>query len=443
MILVATIAIPTIYGIIAYPKFGIIVLLCASYLMVVVARAGVTFPLGTILDGIQLLLLISFLLKQKHSPDWKIYRTAISVSLVVWIIFNFLEIFNPAADSLLAWLYTVRTIAIISLSYFVFSRFISSVNFITLIIKLWIFLSLLGAIYGFKQEFVGFSSAEQAWLDSSPRLTELYFINGIWRKFSFFTDPVTFAYNMVISSILCFSLLTGPFNITKKIILALLGILFFIAMLYSGTRGAYVLMPIAFAFYSILNFSRKLFLGGLLLGCLVTLIIILPNSNATIIRFQSAFKPTNDPSFTIRTINQKKIQPYILSHPIGGGLGSTGTWGQRFSPNSYLANFPPDSGYVRVAVEQGWIGLFIFCSFIFIVLKTGIDNYFIIKDPRLKSYSLAMLLIVFALSIGNYPQEALVQYPTNVYFYLVIALIDIMLRLDKKNQLNYGNQSKQ
>jgi len=132
----------------------------------------------------------------------------------------------------------------------------------------------------------------------------------------------------------------------------------------------------------------------------------------------------------VRKINQKRIQPYILSHPLGGGLGATGMWGIKFAPDSYLAHFPPDSGYVRVAVELGWVGLLIFCMLMFTVLRTGINNYYKIRDPELKSYCLASLLIIFALNVGNYPQEALVQFPTNVYFYLVLALIVVTRRLD-------------
>jgi hypothetical protein len=41
-----------------------------------------------------------------------------------------------------------------------------------------------------------------------------------------------------------------------------------------------------------------------------------------------------------------------------------------------------------------------------------------------------MLLIAFAINIGNYPQEALVQFPMNIYFYLVAALINITKQLD-------------
>ena len=170
-----------------------------------------------------------------------------------------------------------------------------------------------------------------------------------------------------------------------------------------------------------------------IVGAVVILgLILVPTSNPTLYRFQSAFKPSDDPSFNVRKANQKRIQPYIWSHPIGGGLGATGAWGVRFAPNSFLASFPPDSGYVRVAVELGWIGLFIFCLLVFTILKIGITNYYLIKDPELKTYCLAMVLVVFAYNIGNYPQEALVQFPSNIYFYLVAALMIITLRLDKQ-----------
>jgi len=56
------------------------------------------------------------------------------------------------------------------------------------------------------------------------------------------------------------------------------------------------------------------------------------------------------------------------------------------------------------------------------------------KDPELKNYCLAMTLVVFAYNIANFPQEALVQYPSNVFFYLEVALIEITFRLDMAKQ---------
>jgi O-antigen ligase len=205
--------------------------------------------------------------------------------------------------------------------------------------------------------------------------------------------------------------------------------------MFSGTRGAYVLPPVAMMLYSIIKFNRKVMLGALVGALGFAALIFVPTSNSTIYRFQTAFKPSDDASFNVRKINQKRIQPFIQSHPLGGGLGSTGMWGKRFSPNSFLANFPPDSGYVRVAVETGWLGLLIFCTLVFIILKVGINNYYTIKDPTLKSICLAMILVAFAYHIGNYPQEAIVQFPSNTLFYLVAAIIVITKRLDDEMQL--------
>jgi O-antigen ligase len=167
----------------------------------------------------------------------------------------------------------------------------------------------------------------------------------------------------------------------------------------------------------------------------------MPTSNPTIKRFQSAFNPGADASFNVRAENQKRIKPYILSHPIGGGLGSVGIWGRRFAPNSMLAKFPPDSGYVRVAVEMGWIGLLLFCTLMFVILYTGINHYFLIKNPELKTYCLAMVLAIFIYNIGNYPQQALVQYPSNILFYLASALLNVTLRLDIAERKAQGDTS--
>ena len=159
-------------------------------------------------------------------------------------------------------------------------------------------------------------------------------------------------------------------------------------------------------------------------------VIKVPTSNPTLARFQSAFRPSKDASFEERLKNQERIKPYILSHPIGGGLGSVGIWGQRFAPNSYLAQFPPDSGYVRVAVEMGWIGLLLYCIFNFVILYKGIQYFYLIRDPMLKSYCLGMILFIFAFDVGNFPQQALVQYPSNILFYLAMALLNVTMRLD-------------
>lgn len=435
-VILAVLFVPTIiYGIVAYPLFGVSVLLIMAYMLFFIMRLGISFPMGTAMDGIQGLLILGFFIYQKKYPDWTVFRGPVSMMILIWIGYNFTEVVNPAAESRLAWVYTIRSVAIVMLMYFVFMYQIKTVKAMRIILKIWISLSVFAAFYAYKQEYIGFSGPEEAWLYSDPLVADLLFIGGRWRKFSIFSDPVAFSYNMVVSCILCIALLTNAKVLWKKIMYSGLIGLFFTAMLFSGTRGAYVLLPAAMVMFLILRFSKSVLVGTAIACVFILFLIFVPTGDPNIVRFQSAFKPSEDASFNLRAANQKRIQPYILSHPMGGGLGATGAWGQRFAPQSYLANFPPDSGYVRIAVELGWIGLLIFCFLMFFIMREGINNYFTIKNPELRTCCMGMLLIVFAFNIGNYPQEALVQFPSNIYFYLAVALINITKRLDDKENM--------
>lgn len=431
------IGLPFIYAIVAYPNFGIAFLLVLAYLLMFILKYVKDVPLGTAIDGLEALFILSFFIRIKKEKNWDLVKGPVSILILIWVGYNLLEVINPSASSTLAWLYTVRSGGILMFLYFSFVYNIRTVSFIRLIFKIWIALSVFAALYAMKQEFIGFSAVEEEYLYSDPIVAALLFINGVWRKFSIFSDPVTFSYNMAASSLLCIALITGPLAVWKKVVLACLAALFLYTMIFSGTRGAYVLVPISLLLLTILKFTKPIMIAMITGAMILLFLIFVPTSNSSLYRFQSAFRPSNDASYNLRKENQKKIRPYILSHPLGGGLGSTGIWGVKFAPNSYLASFPPDSGYVRVAVEMGWIGLFLFCLLMFTILHTGINNFYLIKDPELKSYCLAMILIVFALNIGNFPQEALVQFPTNIYFYLVAALITVLYRIDKeKNSIS-------
>ena len=352
LVLVVVIGLPSAFCIVRFPKIGILIILTGAYLLMWIYGFISSFPLGTVMDGIEVLLILGFFIVQKKKPDWSLFKEPIGVIVLIWVGYNILQFGNPTAESRMAWLYTIRAVAAVMLMYFVFSYNIRTLPFIKLILKLWLLLALFGAIYAFKQEYIGFSASEERAL-SDPRVKALYFINGHWRKFSIFSDPVAFAYNMVAPALFCISMLFGPLKLWKKVTLGILAIIFLLAMLLSGTRGAYILVPVAVVLLMIVNLNKTVIIVSVIAGLLFALLIFTPSSSPSIRRFQSAFQPSEDASFNVRKENQKKIQPFIQTHPLGGGLGATGVWGTRFSPHSMLAKFPPDSGYVRVAVETG------------------------------------------------------------------------------------------
>lgn len=437
LFIIALIGIVIVCGVIAHPKFGIVTLFIAAYLLFIPGKMNINFPLGTLLDLLEYLLIIGFFLKQKTNPNWSVFKDPLSKLILIWILYNFAEIANPSSVSVLAWVYTIRSTAVIILTYFIFVYEIREVSFIRLMFKIWLVLAMIAALDTFHQEFFGFFEFEKTWLYSDPKRVELLFQDGHMRKFSIFVDPVSFAYNMVAATCLCIGLMFGPIKAYKKWILGAMGAFFMFTMLFSGTRGAFPLLPAALILLAILNYNKKVLIFAIIGGLFFATMVFIPTSNGTIRRFQSAFAPNDDPSFKARKNNQARIKPFIQTHPLGGGLGATGGWGQRFAPGSMLANFPPDSGYVRVAVELGTIGIILLCTLIFVALRTGINSFYLIKDPELKSYCLAMTMVIFIYNIGNYPQEAIAQFPSNIIFFFSIALINITTRLDReKNLLN-------
>lgn len=435
------VALPVVYFLVVKPEFGIMVYLTLAYTIMWFLRYGVGgFPLGTLMDGMLALFALGMFIQIKQNGDWHLLKGKVSLMILIWVLYTLMQVANPAAESRLAWVYTVRTVGLVTLMYFIFTYNIRTKNFIKLILKWWIFWSFVNACYAFKQEYFGFADFEQQWLNSTPELASLLFLAGHWRKFSIFSDPVTFAYNMATASLLCLALITGPIKTYRKLILGFLAVFFLYVMLFSGTRGAFPLVPAAFMLYAILKFNRQILIFTVGALMFIVFLIFLPTSNQNILRFQTAFRPSNDASYKVREMNQARIKPYIYTHPIGGGLGATGEWGIKFAPNSFLAHFPPDSGYVRTTVELGWIGLFIFSYMIFTILKTGVDSYYEIKDPELKSYSLATVLMVFTWNIGNFPQQALVQYPSNVLFFLAVALMGVIYRIDQQQNLEINGK---
>ena len=435
LVLILLVAIPVIFGLVMFPEFGIIVYLSLSFCIMFFLRFGVPFPLGTLMDGMLALFILGLFIQQKKKPDWEIFKSPVSIWILIWIGYNILEFGNPTTESRMAWVYTIRGMALVTMMYFIFLYNIRTKKFIRFVLKWWLGFMIIAALYASKQEFIGFFDFEEAY-NNSEGVPLLLFIAGHWRKYSVFSDPVTFAYNMAIASLLCVGLMTGPIKPYKRFILFIIIAILLVNMIFSGTRGAFPLVPAALFFYAIMNYSSKILVFTIIAAVFIAGLIVMPTSNQNILRFQSAFSPDKDASYTARKINQARIKPYVWAHPMGGGLGSVGEWGKKFAPNSFLAGFPPDSGYVRTTVELGWIGLTIFCFMIFTIIKTGIDHYYTIKDPELKSYCLAMVLMAFTWNIANFPQEALVQYPSNVIFYLTVALINVTYRIDQEQQKN-------
>lgn len=443
-LVILIIGIPVFFAIIFNLKFGITVIIVFSFFLMFIMRITDAIPLGTIVDLIIALMIFGLLIKQINERDWSFAKNPISKVMAVWLLYNIFQVANPTAESRLAWVYVVRSVIGVLILYFIMMYSIKDIKFITFLIKLWIILAFIGALWGYYQEYIGFLPFEDKWLREDDLRFRLLFIAGRFRKFSIFSDPVVFGYLMAYTSIMLIILIAeGPFSKGKKIIMGLLAAFMLNSMLFSGTRSAYVLIFAGLIFYAVLKLNKKILITAGVLLILGAGLVFMPTSNPNLKRFQSAFRPSEDLSYLVRQQRQALIRPYILSHPFGGGLGSVGVWGRRFNPGSFLAKFAPDSTYVRLAVETGWVGLLLYLILFYTVFHVGVKDYMKMKDPLLKAYGSAMLVALYIIAFGSYPQQA-TQMPNGLFVYIAIAIVNRAKYFDSSytEELKFGYNGK-
>ena len=422
VMVVGIVMLPVIVTCMFFHQFGMAFTLLVAFLVQYIGKIS-DAPIGTSLDGLLLLMIFGILVGQIVKKDWSFAKDPISTWLLIWIYFNLFQILNPSAESKMAWVFTVRSLAVLNLLYFIACYAFSSFKRIKWMLDWIVGLALVVALYGLKQEFLGFSDVEKAWIYSDAERFQLFYQWGRMRTFSLFNDAMTFGVMMAYMGVFCLIYATAPMLWYKKVILVLAGVLMFWSSLYTGTRTCFVLIPLGFIFFAFMTLNRQVLIASAIFIVLGAGVMMKSTSNPVIYRMQSAFKPKEDASVQIRFYNQQRIRPHIYSHPIGFGLGSTGLWARRFTPDSFLAGFAHDSYYVRLAVEEGWIGLILYMTLLFIVLKRALYFYIRVRDPMIKTLYLSIMSALFMLAIANYPQEAIVQLPTSLVVYVFFAAI--------------------
>jgi putative inorganic carbon (hco3(-)) transporter len=423
MAIAGVVGLPVIIACMFYHQFGIMLTLTIGFLISFITKY-VEAPVGTAVDGLLLLMVFGILIGQIVKKDWAFAKDPISTWLLIWIYYNIFEALNPVQESKLAYLYTVRSLAILNLLYFIACYSFTSLARIKQVLHFILFLATICAFYGLKQEFLGMSGAEKAWLNADPERFQLFFQWGRMRIFSLLSDAMTFGIMMTYVGLFCWIYATAPMSNFWRMALVINGLVMLVASVFSGTRTCFLLLPMGMLFYALMTLRKELFIAFGVFAAIGTVVVWKgANYSPALYRVRSAFEPSEDASVQIRYYNQQRIRPYIYSHPIGFGPGSTGLWARRFTPDSFLAKFAHDSYYVRLAVEEGWIGMALYMAFLFVVLRRALYYYLRVRQPDIKTLYLCLMTALFVLSIANYPQEAIVQMPTSLVVYVFFAAI--------------------
>lgn len=363
-------------------------------------------------------------------------RNDLSLLALIWYAYIFLQLFNPEVVSREAWFYAMRGVGLYKLLLVPLAFILlDHPRYMRMMIWLWLVFTLLAVMKAVMQRYMGFDPFEQRWLDGGGALTHII-LSGT-RYFSFFSDAGNFGASMGFSGVVFAILAIHSKSPLKAAIYGSVALAAFYAMLLSGTRGALAVPLSGFFLYAVLTKRIQILVSGSIVLILVFVFLkytYIGQGNYEIRRARTALDP-QDASFQVRRENQRLLSTYLASRPFGGGVGSAGNWGQRFTPDTFLANIPTDSWYVMIWAETGIIGLMLH---IFILLYIVGKSLWIIM-AKLKHQSLiiplaALLSGMFGIMVASYGNGLLGQMPNGVIIYLSMAFI-FMSRNWEKNGL--------
>lgn len=436
MLLMLPAVVTYMYAIFMKPRIGLIGVYCLNFFVLGISRYIKGVPFGLAIDGHLFLVYISlFFISFFRNIPWSNAKNDMVLLASVWFGYALFQLVNPEAVSRAAWFYAMRgtslyMLLIVPLIFICFDKR----DDLKLFLLIWAALSLLGTLKGIQQHMLGPDPWEQAWLDGGGDITHILF--GKLRVFSFYSDAGQFGGAQGQAGVV-FTILGLNQKDNKKLryFYFAAGLAGLYGMMISGTRGAIAVPFGGFALYVVLRKNIKvMILGGILgIGTFVFFkYTTIANGVATINRMRTAFDP-NDKSLQVRLENQRKLKTYLATRPFGGGIGSSGGWGLRFSPNTFLANVPTDSWYVIIWVEQGVVGLLLHLFILFyIVIKNSYIIMFKIRDDWIRAQMSALVSGMFGIMLASYGNAVLGQFPTSLLMYSTMAFLFLGRKLDNE-----------
>jgi len=429
-ILILPIPILLFYNLFKYPRFGFIAVLYCNYFAIGLSRY-IPAPIGLTVDAMLLLTLIALLFSQfNNKVEWRKAAKNYTYIALIWFIMTFLQLFNPEAVSREAWFYAMRGQALyivlaIPLVYLIFNR----PKDLDTLINLCAWFTIFAVLKGLMQKYVGVDRWEQQWLNiPGNRTTHILF--GQLRIFSFFSDAGTYGGSMGYFGVLFTILGINEVKTRKKIFYFIIALASLYAMMISGTRSAIAVPLTGFVMYTILS---KKFKTMITVGSIVFLIFFIlkyttiGQGNYDIRRMRSAFSEDNA-SLNVRMGNRKLFADYLKTRPFGGGVGSSGNWGSRFSPGTFLAETATDGWYIQIWAEQG-----------IIVLKSSYLIFFRLKKPENIYKAIGFTSGMYGLMVSSYTASSLGQMPNTIIVFVSMTLISLMEKWEKKEEAKNEN----
>ena len=182
-----------------YPRYNILILLSCNYFVPLLIKAFMLYdvPFGIANEGLCALMLFTLILNKRISG----IKTLPAVMLLIWMLYQLIELMNPYAFSRLAGFLALRTLIPFLCCFFIMYSSIDNKRDINLFFSGVLILSMCAGTYCLYQEFVGLPFYDFRWATQDEDIYNLLFTWGRLRKFSFFFNPSEFGMLMGVTGV--------------------------------------------------------------------------------------------------------------------------------------------------------------------------------------------------------------------------------------------------
>ena len=358
-------------------------------------------PVSMYNEMLEILLLCIAIIDARRTPHFERSANLMLYALIMWCGFCTLEVLNDTCGlgiNIGAWYQGARLLAFQILYIFlVFSIYIDNSKVLIQYLYVWAIFSLFTVFYTWKQIHIGFTPAEQTWLETVGRSTHI--INGgtLTRYFSTHNDAANFGIGIAATAV-AFLIFAITSKIKKQRLFFLLtGLGCIWAMFQSGTRTATACLILGILAYIFLSKSVKIAtIVSIIFGAFIFILV-----------------------FT--TIGQ------------GIGLGMNQSNVPANNKYTLMSRVPPDSEYVFIWLRTGKIGI---TTFIITMLMMLIGACWIvlfrIKSPSLRGIGAGFCCAFIAMQLGGYGNQVLMQFPNCLLFYGGLSIVYVLPFMEKE-----------
>lgn len=275
---------------------------------------------------------------------------------------------------------------------------------------LFLLVGLVVALYGIYQYIVGVE-IPATWVDRAETAVRT-------RAFSFIGSPNVLGSFLILEASLAFASFMATKNwLKKRVYLGVAGIAA-LCLVFTLSRGAWLLFFMAFILLGLWLDKRILIL-------LLALAIITPVAVPSVYHRMAYML---SPQYVASAAEGGRIVGWSRSLEYWQGAPLTGLGLGRFGGGVAIANFPKaaysvDNYYIKLATETGLIGISAFLYLLISALRLGRRRLEILEDPHLKTVGTGILVALIAI-LGHNMVENLFEFPLmSTYFWFFLGIL--------------------